>query len=90
MLSLDKSHECMRHVRVDETNIRVTKSESCLSLAQSDLSRYLRHVAIEGTANKIIIAEDEGLLYIETDGDDVLGVLFRKFVSLFDFEFMLE
>ena len=56
----------------------------------SDLSRYLRHVAIEGTANKIIIAEDEGLLYIETDGDDVLGVLFRKFVSLFDFEFMLE
>ena len=65
----------MRHVRVDETNIRVTKSESRLSLVQSDLSRYFRHVAIEGTANKIIIAEDECLLAVEANCNDVLCVL---------------
>ena len=69
---------------------RVVETKRGFGLVDGNLSRNFGDVAIEGTANKIIIAEDEGLLYIEADGDDVLGVLFRKFVSLFDFEFMLE
>lgn len=54
------------------------------------MPRDLRDIAIESTTNEVVIAEDERLLEVESDGDDIPCVFLRKFVRLLYLEFVLE
>ena len=54
------------------------------------MTGYLRNVFVELSANVIVIAEDERLFQLETDGDDIFSVLLRESVGLIDFELVLE
>jgi hypothetical protein len=59
-------------------------------LRDRDLTGDLGDVLVELPPNVIVVAEDERLLQLETDGNDILGVLLRESVRLFGFELVLE
>ena len=69
---------------------RVVKAKGRFSLGDRDLAGNLRYVPVELSSDVVIIAEDERLLQLETDSDNVFGVLLRECVSLIDFELVLE
>src|SRR5436305_7770922 len=58
-------------------NERFRKPKNRLTLVGGHASRNLDDVLVESTAHELEIAEDEGLLRIESAGDDVLRVVLR-------------
>ena len=54
------------------------------------MARDLGNVLVELSPDVIVVAEYEGLLQVETDGNDVFGILFRKSVGLINFKLVLE
>ena len=49
-----------------------------------------RDVLVEGAVHISVVAEDEGLVEVEADGDDILGILAREFLDLLDLQLVLE
>ena len=49
-----------------------------------------RDVLVEGAVHIGVVAEDEGLVEVEADGDDILGILSRELLHLLDFQLVLE
>ena len=83
-LSTDRPQDKLaRHLRVIET-------KGGLCLIDGDLTRNLGDVAVERTANVIVIAEDECLAHVETNRHDVLCVLEREVICLFYFQLVFE
>ena len=54
---------------------RVVETKRGFGLVDGNLSRNFGDVAIEGTANIIVVAEDECLLAVEANCNDILCVL---------------
>ena len=50
----------------------------------------LGDILVELSPNIVVIAEDERLLQLESDSNDVFGVLFRESIGLIYFELVLE
>ena len=71
-------------------HLRVVKAEGRFGLRDRDLTGDLGDVLVELPPNVIVVAEDERLLQLETDGNDILGVLLRESVGLFGFKLVLE
>ena len=69
---------------------RVVKTKGRLSLGNRDLAGNLRNIPVELPSYVVIITEYERLLQLETDSDNVFGVLLRERVGLIDFELVLE
>ena len=59
-------------------------------MRDGDLTGDLGDVLVELSSDVVVVAEDERLLQLETDGDNIFGVLLRKGVGLIDFELVLE
>lgn len=70
--------------------LRIVEAKCGFGLINSNLPRDLGDVAIERTAQVVVITEDESLLHVEADSDDVLRVPIREFMRLFGFQLMLE
>ena len=71
-------------------HLRVVKTEGRFGLRDRDLTGDLGDVLVELPPDVIVVAEDERLLQLETDGNDILGVLLRESVGLFGFKLVLE
>ena len=69
---------------------RVVETKRGFGLVDGNLSRNFGDVAIEGTANIIVVAEDECLFEVESYSNDVTSIAFSEFISLLRFELMLE
>ena len=59
-------------------------------MRDSDLTGDLGDILVELSPNIVVIAEDERLLQLESDSNDVFGVLFRESIGLIYFELVLE
>ena len=70
--------------------VRVIKSERGLNLAICYLPGYLHDVVIERPPYIFKIAEYESFCKVESDGNDIAGILSRERHSLFSFKFMFE
>lgn len=75
---------------VAEGDLRVVETEAGLGLVDGDESRDTHYVLVEFTANKLQIREDKRLLWVESNGDDILCVLFREADNVVDGEGGLE
>lgn len=65
----------LSRTEMEFTNVvAVVKPESSLYRVDCDALGHPAHVLVESAANKIKIAEDEGLLHIETNGDNIHGI----------------
>lgn len=71
-------------------NSRIVEPERRLRLVDGDLTRDFGHVAVEGTAHEVVVAEYERLLEVEPARDDISGVLECEFVCLLGFQLVLE
>lgn len=69
---------------------RFVKTKGSLHLVIGDLSRNFGDVLVEHAAHVFIIAEDEGLVGIESTGDYVLCVLSRKLLGLLGFKLVFK
>jgi hypothetical protein len=64
---------------------RVVETEGRFGLRDGDLAGDLGNVLVEFSPHIVVVTEDECLLQLETDGDNIFGVLLRKSVGLIDF-----
>lgn len=73
-----------------EEDSRIGESKGSFRRIVSDLARYLGDVLVECSSHVCVIAEDEGFLNVETNGNDVFGVGPGELFCLFDLELGLE
>ena len=71
-------------------NLRVVETKCSLCLVDGNLAGDLGDILVEGTANVVIIAENESLLDVEADGYDVTGISSCELVRLLRLELVLE
>ena len=71
-------------------NSRIVESEGCFGLRHGNLPGNFGYILVELSPNVVVIAEDERLLQLKTDGNNIFGILLRESVGLIDFELMLE
>jgi hypothetical protein len=90
MLSLGRSVNFHWAQALGYLHSRVVETEGRFGLGDGDLPGDLGNVLVELSSDVVVVAEDERLLQLETDGNDILGVLFRESVGLIDFELVLE
>lgn len=76
-------HLCLHFGRSDSP-LGKTKRRLALTLGRSTSDPH--DIPVECSAHIIEIAKDERLFKLESTSDDILGVLIRKLVSLFDLE----
>ena len=69
---------------------RVIKTEGRFGLRDSDLTGDLGDILVELSPNIVVIAEDERLLQLESDSNNIFGVLLRESIGLIYFELVLE
>src|SRR5437763_7476398 len=69
---------------------RFGESKDGLTLVRGHASGNLDDVLVEGAAHEFEIAKDEGLLWIESAGDDVLGILLGVLEHIWDGQILLE
>ena len=74
----------------NHANSRVVESKRGFCLVDGYLTGDLRDIPIEGTANVVIVAENEGLLDVKSDGYDISRVPSCKFVGLLGLELVFE
>lgn len=71
-------------------NLRILESKCSFGLVGCNASGDLYNVVIEFSTNMIEIAEDEGLLWVESTSNDVFCVLTCEFSAFFDSQVGLE
>ena len=59
-------------------------------MRDSDLTGDLGDILVELSPNIVVIAEDERLLQLESDSNNIFGVLLRESIGLIYFELVLE
>ena len=64
---------------------RVVEPEGSFCLRDGNLTGDLGDILVEFSPDVVVVAEDESLLQLETDGDNISSVLFGKSVGLIDF-----
>jgi len=75
---------------VESNHLRICETKSRFRLTTRNLSGNLGDIVVERSADIIKIAENEGLLEVESDSDDISCVLHRKGARLLDLELVLE
>lgn len=70
--------------------VAVVKAEGGFTLVDGDVAGNADDVLVEFSSNVLEIAEDEGLLDVEADRDDVLGVVLAEADNILDCELILE
>jgi hypothetical protein len=68
----------------------VIKAKDCSRLVQSNVLRHATDVLVESAAHELPVAEDECLLWVETNGNDVLGVVRGVALDLLDRPLLAE
>ena len=71
-------------------DLRIGKPEGGFCLAARNLPRDLGDVAVKCAAHKVKVAEYERFLDVESDRNDIPGVLLRERIGLLNFEFVFE
>ena len=59
-------------------------------MRDSDLTGDFGDILVELSPNIVVIAEDERLLQLESDSNNIFGVLLRESIGLIYFELVLE
>lgn len=90
MLSLADVASLALRVPMDHDDLRVVEAKCGFCLVDSNLAGYLGDVSVKGTADVIVVAEDESLLDVKSYGYDVLCVPSGKLVGLFRLKLVLE
>ena len=71
--------------KVNATDVgAVVESEDGAGLVEGDVLGQAHNVLVEGATHKLEIAEDEGLVGIEADSNDILGVVAAVALNLLD------
>ena len=59
-------------------------------MRDSDLTGDFGDILVELSPNIVVIAEDERLLQLESDSNNIFGVLLRESIGLIYFELVFE
>ena len=70
--------------------LRIVETESRFRLIDGNLAGDLGDVLVEGAANVVVVAEDEGLLDVKPDSDDVSRIPSCEFIRLLRLQLVLE
>lgn len=90
MLSLTKDRIGPGCAAKNHADSRVVESKGGFCLVDGYLTGDLRDIPIEGTANVVIVAENEGLLDVKSDSYDIPRIPSCKFVGLLGLELVFE
>ena len=69
---------------------RVVEAERGFRLIDCNLTRDFGDIPVESTTDVVVIAEDEGLLYVNADSYDIASIAPRELICLLRFELVFE